>query len=116
MTQRKSGERHGPHRVESCCPGLIINNPTIRTRPERIVIARKQQEAGIGAPGDPIIAMEIHDFGDNAAVMISQHFPSRGGKPYRNVRIWVLRDCRSQLTISQQAAIRSANPFPAVTA
>jgi hypothetical protein len=95
---------------------MIINNTTIRTRPERIVIARKQQEAGIGAPGDPIIAMEIHDFGDNSAVMISQHFPYRGGKPYRNVRVWVLRDGRWQLAISQQSTIQSANPLPAVAA
>jgi hypothetical protein len=59
---------------------MIINN-TVRTRPEPIVIARKQQEAGIGAPGDPIIAMEIHDFGDNVAVMISQHFPTGAASP-----------------------------------
>jgi hypothetical protein len=95
---------------------MIINNTTIRTRPERIAIARKQQEAGIGAPGDPIISMEIHDFGDNAAVMISRHFPYRGGKPYRNVRVWVLRDGRWQLAISQQSTIQSENPLPAVTA
>jgi hypothetical protein len=95
---------------------MIIDNTTIRTRPERIVIARKQQEAGIGAPGDPIIAMEIHGFGDNAAVMISQHFPYRGGKPYRNVRVWVLRDGRWQLAISQQSTMQSANPLPAVAA
>jgi uncharacterized protein DUF4440 len=93
---------------------MIINNTTIRTRPERIAIARKQQAAGIGAPGDPIMSMEIHDFGDNAAVMISQHFPYRGGKPYRNVRVWVLRDGRWQLAISQQSTIQSAAPLPPV--
>ena len=95
---------------------MIINNTTIRSRAERIEIARKQQAAGIGAPGDPIISMEIHDFGDNAAVMISQHFPYRGGKPYRNVRVWVLRDGRWQLAISQQSTIESAVPLPAVAA
>jgi hypothetical protein len=93
---------------------MIINNTTIRNRPERIAIARKQQEAGTGAPGDPIMSMEIHDFGDNAAVMISQHFPYRGGKPYRNVRVWALRDGRWQLAISQQATIQSASPLAAV--
>jgi hypothetical protein len=93
---------------------MIINNTTIRNRPERIAIARKQQEAGTGAPGDPIIAMEIHDFGDNAAVMISQHVPYRGGKPYRNIRVWVLRDGRWQLAISQQATIQSAAPLAPV--
>jgi hypothetical protein len=95
---------------------MIINNTTIRSRAERIEIARKQQAAGVGAPGDPIISMEIHDFGDNAAVMISQHFPYRGGKPYRNVRVWVLRDSRWQLAISQQSTIQSAAPLPAVAA
>jgi hypothetical protein len=94
---------------------MIINNTTIRTRPERIDIARKQQAAGIGAPGDPIMSMDIHDFGDNAAVMISQHFPYRGGKPYRNVRVWVLRDGRWQLAVSQQSTIQSAAPLPPVT-
>jgi hypothetical protein len=95
---------------------MIINNTTIRTRPERMEIARKQQAAGTGAPGDPVMSMEIHDFGDNAAVMISQHFPYRGGKPYRNVRVWVLRDDRWQLAISQQSTIQSAAPIPAVAA
>jgi ketosteroid isomerase-like protein len=95
---------------------MIINNTTIRTRPERIAIAKKQQDAGIGAPGDPIIRMEIHDFGDNAAVMISEHLPYRGGKPYRNVRVWVLRDGRWQLAISQQSTIQAAQPLPAVAA
>jgi Domain of unknown function (DUF4440) len=95
---------------------MIINNTTIRTRPERIEIARKQQTAGVGAPGDPIMSMDIHDFGDNAAVMISQHVPYRGGKPYRNVRVWVLRDGRWQLAISQQSTIQSAMPVPAVAA
>jgi Domain of unknown function (DUF4440) len=94
---------------------MIINNTTIRTRPERIAIARKQQETGTGAPGDPIVAMEIHDFGDNAAVMISRHVPYRGGKPYRNVRVWVLREGRWQLTISQQSTIQAEAEVPAVS-
>jgi hypothetical protein len=95
---------------------MIINNTTIRTRAERIAIARKQQAAGVGAPGDPILTMAIDDFGDNAAVMISEHFPYRGGKPYCNVRVWVLRDGRWQLAISQQSTIQAAAPHAAVTA
>jgi hypothetical protein len=87
---------------------LIINNTTMRNKAERVVIAQKQQEAGVGAPGDPITAMEIHDFGDNAAVMISHHVPHRGGKPYYNVRVWTLRDGRWQLAVSQQSTIQSA--------
>jgi len=91
---------------------LIINSAAMRTKPERVVIAQKQQAAGVGTPGDPITAMEIHDFGDNAAVMISHHVPHRGGKPYYNVRVWTLRDGRWQLAVSQQTTIESAVAVP----
>ena len=91
---------------------LIINNTTMRNKAERVVIAQKQQEAGVGTPGDPITAMEIHDFGDNAAVMISHHVPHRGGKPYYNVRVWTLRDGRWQLAVSQQSTIQSSTAVP----
>jgi hypothetical protein len=82
---------------------MIINNTTMR-----------EQDAGTGAPGDPVVAMRIYDFGTNAAVMTSQHTPYRGGKPYTNVRIWVLRDNRWQLALSQQVAIQSAAPVAAI--
>jgi hypothetical protein len=91
---------------------LIINSSAMRTKPERVVIAQKQQAAGVGTPGDPITSMEIHDFGDNAAVMISHHVPHRGGKPYYNVRVWTLRDGRWQLAVSQQSTIQSAAAVP----
>ena len=95
---------------------LIINNTTMRNKSERVAIANKQQETGVGAPGDPITAMEIHDFGDNAAVMISHNVPYRGGKPYYNARVWVLRDGRWQLALSQQSIIQSAAAVPPVAA
>ncbi len=95
---------------------LIINNTTMRNKPERVAIAQKQQAAGVGTPGDPITSMEIHDFGDNAAVMISHHVPHRGGKPYYNVRVWTLRDGRWQLAVSQQSTIQSAAAVPAADA
>jgi hypothetical protein len=91
---------------------LIINNTAMRNKPERVAIAQKQQAAGAGTPGDPITSMEIHDFGDNAAVMISHHVPHRGGKPYYNVRVWTLRDGRWQLAVSQQSTIQSAAAVP----
>lgn len=87
---------------------LIINSQSMRNKPERVAIAQKQQASGIGTPGDPITAMEMYDFGDNAAVMISHHVPHRGGKPYYNVRVWTLRDGRWQLAVSQQSTIQSA--------
>jgi hypothetical protein len=42
---------------------MIINNNTIRTRSEREAIAKRQEETGIGTPGDPILSMSISDFG-----------------------------------------------------
>ena len=93
---------------------MIINNTTIRDKEQRVAIAKRQQEAGTGAPGDPVTSMRIYDFGTNAAVMTSQHTPYRGGKPYTNVRIWVLRDNRWQLALSQQVAIQSAEAAPAI--
>ena len=95
---------------------LIINNTTIRNKAERVAIAQKQQAAGVGTPGDPITSMEIYDFGDNAAVMISHHVPHRGGKPYYNVRVWTLRDGRWQLAVSQQSTIQSAAAVPPIGA
>jgi hypothetical protein len=93
---------------------MIINNTTIRNKDQRVAIAKRQQESGTGAPGDPVTAMRIYDFGTNSAVMTSQHTPYRGGRPYTNVRIWVLRDGRWQLALSQQVAIQSAATVPAV--
>jgi len=92
---------------------MIINKTTARTKAEREEIARRQEASGVGTPGDPVVSMRIVDFSDDAAVMFSEHVPVRGGKPYRNIRIWVLRDGRWQLAISQQSEIKSA---PAVAA
>jgi hypothetical protein len=93
---------------------LIINNTTLRNKAERMVIAKKQQADRIGAPGDPITKMQIFDFGPAAAVIISDHVPFRGGKPYHNVRVIVMRDGRWQLVISQQTNVKDAAPVPAV--
>lgn len=91
---------------------LIINNTSMRGKAARVELAKKQEQAGVGTVGDPITAMEIHDFGDNSAVMISHHTPHRGGKPYYNVRVWTLRDGRWQLAVSQQTSIQSAAAVP----
>lgn len=93
---------------------LIINNTTMRTKAERMVIARKQEADKVGAPGDPITKMQIFDFGPNAAVMISDHVPYRGGKPYHNVRVIVWREGRWQLVISQQTSVKDAAPVTPV--
>ncbi|MGA2891600.1 MAG: nuclear transport factor 2 family protein [Xanthobacteraceae bacterium] len=95
---------------------LIINNTTMRDKPARMVIAKKQQADKVGAPGDPIVKMQIFDFGPAAAVMVSDHVPYRGGKPYHNVRVVVRRDGRWQLVISQQTNVKDAAAVPAVAA
>jgi len=93
---------------------MIINNTTARDKDQRVAIAKRAQDAGIGTPGDPVVSMRIYDFGTNSALMISQHRPYRGGRLYSNVRIWVFRDDRWQLALSQQVALQSGAPVPAV--
>jgi hypothetical protein len=93
---------------------MIINNTTVRNKEERVGIAARQQNVGAGTPGDPVTSMRIYGFGPSSALMTSQHTPYRGGKPYSNVRIWVLRDGRWQLALSQQVTIQSAAPLSAV--
>jgi hypothetical protein len=56
-------------------------------------------------PGDPVVSMRIHDFGDSA-VMVARHNPFRGGKPYYSLRIWAQRDGRWQLANTQQTVLQ----------
>ena len=56
----------------------------------------------------------MFDFGDKAAVMLSLHDSYGGGKPYYNVRLWILRDNLWQLAVSQQTTIASAAPVPPI--
>ena len=93
---------------------MIINNTTVRNKEERVAIAKRHQDAGTGTPGDPVTSMRIYGFGPNSALMTSQHAPYRGGKPYSNMRVWVLRDGRWQLALSQQVTIQSAASLSAV--
>jgi hypothetical protein len=92
----------------------IINSGTDRSKAQRVAMLARQQEAGeSGPPGDPIHDIRMFDFGKDAAIMLSHHTPHLGGKPYYNVRLWVLRDGRWQLVASQQTTIDSAAPEPA---
>ena len=94
---------------------MIINNGSARNKPERVALAEKEQAAGIGAPGAPILSMNMYDFA-NAVVMISHHVPYQGGKPYYNVRVFVNRDGHWPLVWSQQTTIQSARRLPPVSA
>jgi hypothetical protein len=92
---------------------LMINDRSERTKAERVAVAKKQQEAGAGAPGDPVLSMSMSDFG-NAVVMISHHAPYRGGKPYYNARVFVNRGGHWPIAWSQQTTIQAAPAVPAV--
>jgi hypothetical protein len=94
---------------------LIINDRSERNKADRVAFAKKQQEAGISAPGDPITSMTMSDFG-NAVLMISHHVSYRGGKPYYNVRVFVNQDGHWLIAWSQQTTIQAASPVPAVGA
>lgn len=85
----------------------IINDRSERDREQRVALAKEQQAAGAGAPGDPVLSMRMADFGD-AVVMVSRHMPYHGGKPYHNVRVFVHRDGHWPLAWSQQTTIQAA--------
>lgn len=86
---------------------LMINNASVRNKEQLVAINHHQVQTGVGTPGDPVTALRIYDFGVDAAVMISQHRPYRGGKPYYNVGVWTFRDQRWQLALSQQTSIQA---------
>ena len=94
---------------------LIMNDRSERNKAERVDFAKKQDAAGISAPGDPIVSMTLSDFG-NAVLMISHHVPYRGGKPYYNVRVFVKHGNGWPIAWSQQTTNQSATPVPAVGA
>jgi hypothetical protein len=78
-------------------------------RVERLAALR--QAGTPSTPGDPVVSMRIHDFGDSA-VMIARHTPYRGGNPYYSLRVWAFRDGRWQLANTQQTVIRSTPAAP----
>ena len=85
----------------------IINDRSERNKEQRVALAKEQEAAGAGVPGDPVLSMRMADFG-NAVVMVSRHMPYRGGKPYYNVRVFVHRDGHWPLAWSQQTTIQAA--------
>jgi hypothetical protein len=93
----------------------IINNGSDRNKPDRVAIALRQQKAGVGGPGAPILTMNMYDFGDTV-MMITTHVPYQGGKPYYNVRVFVHRDNHWLISWSQQTTIQAAAPLPGAEA
>jgi hypothetical protein len=60
--------------------------------------------------------MEIHDFGDTAAVMISQHFPTGAASPTAMSGPGCCAPAAGNSPSVCKSTIQSANPPPAVTA
>jgi hypothetical protein len=84
------------------------------SKADRVAHLTQQKQSGAAIlPGDPVISMRMFDFGE-AAVMITQNAPYRGGKPYYSVRVWTLRDGRWQLANSQQTTIDAAAPIAGI--
>jgi hypothetical protein len=84
------------------------------SKADRVAHLTQQKQSGATIlPGDPVISMRIFDYGD-AAVMITQNAPYRGGKPYYSVRVWTLRDGRWQLANSQQTTMDAAPPVAGI--
>ena len=75
-------------------------------------LASLKDSGAPSTPGDPVVSMRIHDFGDSA-VMLARHTPYRGGDPYYSLRVWAFRDGRWQLANTQQTVIRSTPGPPA---
>jgi hypothetical protein len=92
---------------------LIINDRSERDKPTRVAFGKKQQEAGVSMPGDPITRMNLYDFGDTI-LMISHHFPYNGGKPYYNDRVFVHRGNHWLISWSQQTTSQAAAAVPGV--
>lgn len=98
---------------------MIINDlprlkDGIAMKSERVAQMVKAKEQGVvGVPGDPVTSMRMSDFGGDSVVIVSHHVPRNGGKPYYNVRVWVLRNGGWQIVISQQTTIKDAAPVDA---
>jgi hypothetical protein len=85
------------------------------SKADRVAHLAQQKKSGATiVPGDPVISMRMFDLGD-AAVMITENAPYRGGKPYYSVRVWTLRDGRWQLANSQQTTIEAADAVVGAT-
>jgi Domain of unknown function (DUF4440) len=85
------------------------------SKADRVTHLAQQKKSGATiVPGDPVVSMRMFDWGD-AALMITQNAPYRGGKPYYSVRVWTLRDGRWQLANSQQTTIEAADAVAGAT-
>jgi hypothetical protein len=95
---------------------FYVTSAAALSKTDRVARLTQQKQSGATIlPGDPVMSMRMFDFGE-AAVMITQNAPYRGGKPYYSVRVWSLREGRWQLANSQQTTIDAAFPIAGIIA
>ena len=99
---------------------FYVSSAAALSKAERVAhLAEQKKSGGAILPGDPVISMQLFDFGPagkpDGAVMITTNAPYRGGKPYYSLRVWALRDGRWQLANSQQTTIAGAATVAAVS-
>lgn len=79
------------------------NNDHVMTKADRMAILDKQKARGVGSAPAPLVSGKMFDFGDTI-VMTAQH-QLGDHKPTHVTRVWIKRDNRWQMAISQQTTI-----------
>jgi hypothetical protein len=77
------------------------------TKAERVAEIRAQKVSGRSTVPGPVQSMRVWVYGD-AALMTAQHVSATAERrPYHGTRVWVKRNGRWQLALSQQTSIES---------
>jgi hypothetical protein len=79
------------------------NNDHVMTKADRMAVLDKQKQAGASSAPSPLVSAEMFDFPD-AIVMTAQH-QAGNNKSTHVTRVWINRDGRWQMAISQQTTI-----------
>lgn len=79
------------------------NNDHVMTKADRMAVLDNQKQAGAGSAPSPLVSAKMYDFPD-AIVMTAQH-QTGDHKPTHVTRVWIKRDGRWQMAVSQQTTI-----------
>jgi hypothetical protein len=84
---------------------LARTKAPIKTKADRVAVIKGQKAANTPVAVATVETMRLWVFGD-AAVMAATHaMPDHSRPPYRALRVWIKRDGRWQMAISQQTDI-----------
>jgi hypothetical protein len=75
------------------------------TKADRTAFIRARKDAGTPTRVGEVTAMQLWVFGDAAVMTASHAWPDDRLPPYRATRVWVRRDGRWQMALSQQSNI-----------